>query len=204
MNIENKLIFLHFPKTGGRYIREQLMKHNVDILENIREKPMIPMTHFKWSDISNNVNNNQTLFSIIRNPYTWYVSYYFHHLYYEKKYDYWKNLTDETIITDFKEWLFDNKKLYTTLVKDFLPENSTFLKFENLDEINDFFKDNSVNININFDIDPFHYTDHAFFKFTFNDSLEKFKHIDFMDSNVIQLINNEDGYIFDKFNYEKK
>ena len=95
MNIQNKLIYLHFPKTGGRYVSEQLIEHNVDILENIRDKPLMPMKHFKWSDISNNVNNNQTLFSIIRNPYTWYVSYYFHHLYHEKTFDYWKNLTDE-------------------------------------------------------------------------------------------------------------
>jgi len=162
MNIQNKLIYLHFPKTGGRYVSEQLIEHNVDILENIRDKSLMPMKHFKWSDISNNVNNNQTLFSIIRNPYTWYVSYYFHHLYHEKTVDYWKNLTDETIKTDFKEWLVNNKNVYTNLVKDFLPESATFFKFENLDEINDFFKDNSVNININFDIDPFDYTDHAF------------------------------------------
>ena len=141
MNIQNKLIFLHFPKTGGRYITDQLFKNNVKRLENIREKPMLPMKYFKWSDISNNINNNQIVFSIIRNPYTWYVSYYFHHLYYEKPVDYWKNLTDVTIITDFKEWLFNNKKVYTNLVKDFLPESATFLKFENLDEINDFFKD---------------------------------------------------------------
>ena len=80
MNIQNKLIFLHFPKTGGRYITDQLFKYNVERLENIREKPMLPMEHFKWSDISNNINNNQIVFSIIRNPYTWYVSYYFHHL----------------------------------------------------------------------------------------------------------------------------
>lgn len=203
MNIQNKLIFLHFPKTAGRYITEQLFNNNVERLENIREKPLMPMKHFKWSDISNNVNNNQTLFSIIRNPYTWYVSYYFHHLYHEKTVDYWKNLTDETIKTDFKEWLFNNKKIYTNLVKDFLPESATFFKFENLDEINDFFKDNNVNININFNVNPYLYTDHEFFKFTFKDSLEKFKHIDFMDDNVIQLINDEDGYIFDKFNYEK-
>ena len=204
MNIQNKLIYLHFPKTGGRYVSEQLIEHNVDILENIRDKSLMPMKHFKWSDISNNVNNNQTLFSIIRNPYTWYVSYYFHHLYHEKTFDYWKNLTDETIKTDFKEWLVNNKNVYTNLVKDFLPESATFFKFENLDEINDFFKDNSLNININFDIDPFDYTDHAFFKFTFNDSLEKFKHIDFMDDNVIQIINYENRYIFDKFNYNYK
>lgn len=204
MNIQNKLIFLHFPKTGGRYITEELLKNNVEILENIREKPLMPMTHFNWSDISNNVNNNQTLFSIIRNPYTWYVSYYFHHLYHEKRYDYWKNLTDETIKTDFKEWFLNNKNVYTNLVKNFLPESATFLKFENLDKINDFFKDNNVNININFDIDPYHYTDHAFFQLSKRDSLEKFKHIDFMDHEVIRLINNENQYIFDKFNYEKR
>ena len=59
-------------------------------------------------------------------------------------------LTDETIKTDFKEWLFSNKKLYTNLVKDFLPESATFFKFENLNEINTFFKDNNVNIHIKF------------------------------------------------------
>lgn len=60
MNIQNKLIFLHFPKTAGRYITDMLITHNnVERLENIREKPLMPMAHFKWSDISNNVNNNQ-------------------------------------------------------------------------------------------------------------------------------------------------
>lgn len=204
MNIQNKLIFVHFPKTAGRFISEQLFNNNIEPLENIRDKPMLPMVHFKWSDISNNVNNNQILFSVIRNPYTWYVSYYFHHLYHEKTYDYWKNLTDETIKIDFKEWLLSNKKLYTNLIKDFLPESATFFKFENLDEINDFFKNNNVNININFDINPFPYSDHSHFKFILKDSLDKFNHIDFMDDNVIRLINDEDGYIFDKFNYEKR
>ena len=56
----------------------------------------------------------------------WYVSYYFHHLYHEKTVDYWKNLTDETIKTDFKEWLVNNKNVYTNLVKDFLPEECYF------------------------------------------------------------------------------
>ena len=205
MNIQNKIIFLHFPKTAGRYITDMLITHNnVERLENIREKPLVATAHFKWSDISNNVNNNQILFSIIRNPYTWYVSYYFHHLYHIKQFNYWMKLTDETIKTDFKEWLFSNKKLYTNLVKDFLPESATFFKFENLNEINTFFKDNNVNIHINFDINPFRYTDHYFYFVTnIGNSLEKFKHIDFMDDNVIQLINDEDGYIFDKFNYEK-
>ena len=92
-------------------------------------------------------------------------------------------------------------------VNDQIPNSEVFQLIDGNPkkiQINDFFKDNNVNININFDIDPYYYTDHAFFKFTFKDSLEKFKHIDFMDDNVIQIINYENRYIFDKFNYNYK
>lgn len=207
MEIHNKLIYIHFPKTAGQFITEKLFKHDeVNILKSIKNKSVDPMNHFKYNDIIDDIQSHHIIFTVIRNPYTWYVSYYFHHLYYEKTVDYWKNLDDSTIKINFKEWIVNNKNLYSNMIKEFFPflEKTVFIKFETLDKMNDLFQKHNIGINLNFqdecsDI----YSDHCLFQNVYNNSLKKFKDINFIDNDILKIINNED-YIFTQFNYNKR
>jgi hypothetical protein len=69
MIITNDSIFLHLYKTGGNYIKEVLKKNKVSIIFQKSHLPYhkIPEKHL-----------NKKIFGVIRNPWDWYVSYYYY------------------------------------------------------------------------------------------------------------------------------
>ena len=136
------IVFISIPKTASTSIHTSLGKYitNRELPDNMKSRPY---DHFKWNDISNNFSNEQVFFSIVREPYDWYVSYYFHQYFFENFAKEQKGLVDYSsnkIINDFRAWIINNKGHYTNLIKNILPPVCEIIKFENMEELNIFFK----------------------------------------------------------------
>lgn len=73
-----KHLFIHIPKTGGSSIMTCLYENRKD--NWIRDKTRINHDFFSYLKNKNNISNIDNIFTIVRNPYTRTISYYFHFL----------------------------------------------------------------------------------------------------------------------------
>ena len=81
-----KLLFIHVPKTGGKFVREQIIKYNAKYfykLDGIKVKaaykaPGTLYFHQRYCLIKDAIPANVIPFAIVRNPYTWLESAYFY------------------------------------------------------------------------------------------------------------------------------
>lgn len=174
------IVFISIPKTASTSILTSLGKHitNTEPPDNMKSTPY---DHFKWNDISNNFSQDKVFFSIVREPYDWYVSYYFHQYFFEKfvkekkkRADYSSNNT----INDFRAWIINNKGYYTNLINKILPPVCEIIKFENLEGLNVFFKK--------------HKTEYVFDSTVKENTLAEY--LNNMYYNVPEKINKEDFY----------
>lgn len=73
---QNKLIFVHIPKTGGTSVEEHLKLSHINtglgLIRNFDEQNMKALHHFTWLDyqkfLGQDVFHKYTTFSIVRNP----------------------------------------------------------------------------------------------------------------------------------------
>jgi hypothetical protein len=79
----SKFYFLHIPKTGGRFLKRKI----IDPIRDILEKNGIEMVetnprlwHHGWHE---NIDQNTYIFSCMREPVSWTVSYFTHLMYQE-------------------------------------------------------------------------------------------------------------------------
>jgi len=175
------IVFMSIPKTGSSSIQASLGRYstNKELPDNMKIRPY---DHFKWDDISNNFSGEKVYFSIIREPYDWYVSYYFHQYFFEHFVKEQKGIavdySSNNIINDFRSWVINNKGYYTNLIKKILPPECEIIKFENMEELNVFFKKQQT-------------------EYVFDTSIKKNTLIDFLKNmyyNVPEEINKEDFY----------
>jgi hypothetical protein len=83
---QQKLLFIHVPKTGGKFVREHIVRvypHYFYHLRGIavREAYKAPgelFYHQRFSVIRHAIPRNVIPFAIVRNPYTWLESCYFY------------------------------------------------------------------------------------------------------------------------------
>ncbi|HEX6688961.1 MAG TPA: hypothetical protein VF085_09895 [Solirubrobacterales bacterium] len=71
MLIHDRFVFLHVPKTGGRFVRQALAQE----LPDCREVDEHKFRHKGWSKIPSEATGKPVL-TFIRNPWDWYVSWY--------------------------------------------------------------------------------------------------------------------------------
>lgn len=79
--LKSNLIFLHFPKTGGSFIKEVFKKNNLVIKEIKSDGENVPLYTNQWGTQHNQVNfktypsETYQRFFFIREPIEWYISY---------------------------------------------------------------------------------------------------------------------------------
>jgi len=112
MIVHDYFVFIHFPRTAGSYLRRKLKK--IDRTRGFKE------THAKVKDINFKISD-KIIFSIIRNPFDWYVSEFINREY-----------------TDFEKYIKENKGHMTRLFWDtYAIENKfihdiIFFKYEDI------------------------------------------------------------------------
>mgnify|MGYP001553099534 CR=1 FL=1 len=72
----NNYLFVHIPKTGGTSIRAALNSINADSW--IRDRSKIHHDTITELLLYNQISTNTKIFSVVRNPYTRIISYYYH------------------------------------------------------------------------------------------------------------------------------
>lgn len=174
-----KHLFIHIPKTGGSSIMTCLYENRKD--NWIRDKTRINHDFFSYLKSKNNISNVDKLFTVVRNPYTRTISYYFHFLrvhhrrknfrYYRYTFTDFLNLINSKnynlkntpmIFYDQTEYLLDNKKK--------LFDGKIF-NYEKFEEIETYLNKKIPKINVG------NYTKDDFLKIYNNKNIESVKKI---------------------------
>ena len=198
--VNDKIIFIHFPKTAGTKIHNCLINNNNSIIVD---------RHSGLKNIGK-IYLDIPKFGLIRNPFTFYVSFY--NMFRNSATLTFENNNKIEIDTriDLDEYDFDEVKddfnlyvknlinadctntgeghitrLYKYLYQDSngnIPEDLTVIKFEELHKVNDFLKLNGVP-----EID-------------LTETVRKGRS-KYYTPELIELIKDKDKYILDKYNY---
>jgi hypothetical protein len=118
MIICDKYIFIHVPKTGGKSVTKFLFK-NEEILGQAlplrrvlepeegypEHAPENYCSHVpvKWVSRYDIEHHFKTKFCVIRNPWDWYISYYFYSNVQDRQY--WQQILDKDFVGGFNQWL---------------------------------------------------------------------------------------------------
>ena len=138
LDYNKKLCFIHIPKTGGTGIEMQLeimnKKKNLWGIEKGRARQ-----HYLWfeyKDILKDNYNNFFKFTLVRNPYSRFISEY----YYNDNYGFKNNQSFDDFIETAKD-IIDNRKYYNNLKNDhFIPQTNFIYDINNNLIINKIFK----------------------------------------------------------------
>ena len=204
MEFHNTHTFLCIPKASSTMVENCLLYCLTN--KNVVDKNPPTYLHYNWEDIKSNVNENTILFTIIRNPFDWYVSYYFHEKQY-KNYPIRQKKTDfnlDLIIADFRDWVKNNPGLYKNTIKRIVPQDKqvTYLKFEDRDSIQNYIDSiagchcrNPDRLNM------------SSIKFSlqtlYRDAPETIVKNNFYNDETIEFITTNDSSVFTTHNYEK-
>lgn len=98
IDLDKKIIFIHITKTGGRSMHEMLKKMGCNLKHDSRHSSLNEHKKFiKEGDI-----NNFYKFSVVRNPWSRFVSMYHYYYLQHKSEDFWDNNKWDL---PFKDWL---------------------------------------------------------------------------------------------------
>ncbi len=195
------ILFIHIPKTGGRYIENELQKFTAPTLISGSRNNLLPppfkwkplqhqfyTTIYKYRDICKINFDNIKIFSIVRNPYDRIIS----HLFFFKVIN--KNDTSDYVSKIIEKHIKENRDNHTAPQYKFLVDenenlidNIKIFKTETLNQDNEIInKYFDFNIAINSDKN----LNKNYFKYLNNDSIS-----------IINKYYEKDFYLF---NYEMK
>ena len=172
-----KTIFVHIPKNAGTSIEEYFGNESVRIQPSKHADIHEIKTGFK------NSYNNYKKFTIIRNPYSKMVSWYF----YLKR-----NLGENYNVIEFNEWVKDPRKFWhandpISFLKpqcDWIDETVEIVKFENLNKDLSKFFNREINLPIKNKSNHNHY-------------------LEYYNKESLNIIYDRYKKDFEKFNYKK-
>ena len=122
MIITDNHIFVHIPKTGGKSVaefieqnKECLSTHQDNFIIKIREPeegtldaPHVPLNYcshipIRWIGRYDMEHSFKVKFCTIRNPWDWYISYYFYADVKSKRF--WQQKLDQEFVENFNQWI---------------------------------------------------------------------------------------------------
>ena len=204
MEFNNTHTFLGIPKTSSTMVENCLLPYLTN-KDTIDKNPPTYL-HYNWEDIKSNVKENSILFTVIRNPFDWYVSYYFHEKEY-KNYPVRPTKTDfnlDLIIADFRDWVKNNPGLYKNTINRIVPQDKqvTYLKFEDRDSIQNYI-DSIVGCHCK-NPDRENMSSIKFsLQMLYRNAANSVVKNDFYNDETIDVITTNDSSVFTTHNYEK-
>jgi hypothetical protein len=182
----SKFLFVHVPKTAGSSIRTSLESINSNNWNRIPEK--IHHDFIKDLKQNNNIPEYTKLFTVVRNPYTRLISYYFH---FHRVNQYYNN--DGSLVyslMDFLNIVKEKKpRIKTPMIiydqTEYLLEedgklfDGKIFRYENLSEVENFLNIKIPNINIG------KYNQHDFYKYFTPQIVKKAKEVYARDFEIL-------------------
>ncbi len=109
----NNLGFVHIPKTGGTSVRHAInnnfsCKQVNGQTQSVYNKVSRPRSQYHDSIRDHNLSGRE-VFTTIRNPYAWYVSYYFYIQTHRGAPGIIRTASKKLSFRDFTKWMFDQK-----------------------------------------------------------------------------------------------
>jgi hypothetical protein len=174
----NEFLFVHIPKTAGSSIRTSLEVLNSNNWKRIQKK----IHHDFITDLRkyNTISKNTKIFTVVRNPYTRLISYYFHfhraNEYYNRDGSLTYSLMDFLSIIEEKKPRIITPMIIYDQTEYILEKNGNLLdgkifRYENLSEVEKFLNIKIPNINVG------NYNQFEFHKFFTPEIIKKTKEI---------------------------